>query len=158
MPRLLFIVPRIDIRGRQDEPLKARWSRGLTSHLGMMTHGFPNLFWINGPHSPFYNPILLAEFQCNYICDLIDEIDPQTLELLEADADAEQAYVDLTNEIGNNTLFPESDNYYMGDNIPGKPRNVLFWFGGFPYYRRQCRDAREQWRGFLRKGPVNCSA
>ena len=123
-----------------------------------MTHGFPNLFWINGPHSPFYNPILLAEFQCNYICDLIDEIDPQTLELLEADADAEQAYVDLTNEIGNNTLFPESDNYYMGDNIPGKPRNVLFWFGGFPYYRRQCRDAREQWRGFLRKGPVNCSA
>jgi len=151
-------MDRIDIRGRQDEPLKARWSRGLTSHLGMMTHGFPNLFWINGPHSPFYNPILLAEFQCNYICDLIDEIDPQTLELLEADADAEQAYVDLTNEIGNNTLFPESDNYYMGDNIPGKPRNVLFWFGGFPYYRRQCREAREQWRGFLRKGPVNCSA
>ena len=39
----------------------------------------------------------------------------------------------LTNDIGNSTLYPESDNYYMGDNIPGKPRATLFWFGGFPF-------------------------
>ena len=45
----------------------------------------------------------------------------------------------------NNTT---SDNYYMGDNIPGKPRATLFWFGGFPFYRKQCRLAREEWRGF----------
>ena len=141
-------MDRIDIRGKSGERLKTRWSQGLTSHLGMMTHGFPNLFWINGPHSPFYNPILLAEFQCDFICELISDLDDSPLAMLEANASAETAYVALTNHIGNSTLYPQSDNYYMGDNIPGKPRSTLFWFGGFPFYRKQCRLAREDWSGF----------
>ena len=68
--------------------------------------------------------------------------------VIEADAEEERQYVELTNHIGNSTLYPESDNYYMGDNIPGKPRATLFWFGGFPFYRKQCRLAREEWKGF----------
>ena len=141
-------MDRIDIRGKDNEALKERWAQGLTSHLGMMTHGFPNLFWINGPHSPFYNPILLAEFQCDFICELISDLASADHEVLEADTSAEASYVTLTNQIGNSTLYPESDNYYMGDNIPGKPRATLFWFGGFPFYRKQCRLAREAWAGF----------
>ena len=46
------------------------------------------------------------------------------------------------------TLFPKSDNYYMGDNIPGKPRNVVFFFGGFPLYREQCSTAGAELSGF----------
>ena len=69
-------------------------------------------------------------------------------EVIEANEDEERRYVQLTNDIGNSTLYPESDNYYMGDNIPGKPRATLFWFGGFPFYRKQCRLAREEWKGF----------
>ena len=141
-------MDRIEIRGRDAEALKNRWAERLTSHLGMMTHGFPNLFWINGPHSPFYNPILLAEFQCDFITDLITDMSSQELDVLEADATAEDEYVQLTNNIGNSTLYPESENYYMGDNIPGKARATLFWFGGFPFYRKQCRLAREEWAGF----------
>jgi cyclohexanone monooxygenase len=141
-------MDRIDIRGRDDEALKTRWAEGLTSHLGMMTHGFPNLFWINGPHSPFYNPILLAEFQCDFITDLITDMSSQDFDVLEANASEEDRYVQLTNDIGNSTLYPESENYYMGDNIPGKARATLFWFGGFPFYRKQCRLAREEWAGF----------
>jgi cyclohexanone monooxygenase len=72
----------------------------------------------------------------------------QELDVLEANATAEDQYVQLTNDIGNSTLYPESDNYYMGDNIPGKARATLFWFGGFPFYRKQCRLAREEWSGF----------
>lgn len=141
-------MDRIDIRGLEGEALKTRWAEGLSSHLGMMTHGFPNLFWINGPHSPFYNPILLAEFQCDYITDLITDMSEDGLDVLEANPTAEREYVQLTNDIGNSTLYPESDNYYMGDNIPGKARATLFWFGGFPFYRKQCRLAREEWSGF----------
>ncbi len=141
-------MDRIDIRGLEGEALKTRWAEGLSSHLGMMTHGFPNLFWINGPHSPFYNPILLAEFQCDYITDLITDMSDDGLDVLEANPTAEREYVQLTNDIGNSTLYPESDNYYMGDNIPGKARATLFWFGGFPFYRKQCRLAREEWSGF----------
>ena len=141
-------MDRIDIRGRDDRTLKARWAEGLTSYLGMMTHGFPNLFWVNGPHSPFYNPILLAEYQGDFICSLISQVSAQNAQQVEADEDAEHQYVQLTNEIGNMTLFPKSDNYYMGDNIPGKPRNVVFFFGGFPLYREQCSTAGAEQSGF----------
>lgn len=141
-------MDRIDIRGRDDRTLKARWAEGLTSYLGMMTHGFPNLFWVNGPHSPFYNPILLAEYQGDFICSLFSRVSAQNAQQVEADEDAERQYVQLTNEIGNMTLFPKSDNYYMGDNIPGKPRNVVFFFGGFPLYREQCSTAGAELSGF----------
>ena len=141
-------MDRIDIRGRDDRTLKARWAEGLTSYLGMMTHGFPNPFWVNGPHSPFYNPILLAEYQGDFICSLFSQVSAQNAQQVEADEDAERQYVQLTNEIGNMTLFPKSDNYYMGDNIPGKPRNVVFFFGGFPLYREQCSTAGAELSGF----------
>jgi len=141
-------MDRIDIRGRDDRTLKARWAEGLTSYLGMMTHGFPNLFWVNGPHSPFYNPILLAEYQGDFICSLFSQVSARNAQQVEADEDAERQYVQLTNEIGNMTLFPKSDNYYMGDNIPGKPRNVVFFFGGFPLYREQCSTAGAELSGF----------
>jgi cyclohexanone monooxygenase len=141
-------MDRIDIRGREDRPLKARWSEGLTSYLGMMTHGFPNLFWVNGPHSPFYNPILLAEYQGDFICNLFSTVSERNAQLIEAEEEAERQYVQLTNDIGNMTLFPKSDNYYMGDNIPGKPRNVVFFFGGFPLYREQCAHAGADLNGF----------
>ena len=112
-------MDRIDIRGRGDQALKTRWAESVTSHLGMMTHGFPNLFWVNGPHSPFYNPILLAEFQCDFITDLIADLSGYETNVIEADAEAERQYVELTNHIGNSTLYPESDNYCMGDNPTG---------------------------------------
>jgi len=141
-------MDRIDIRGRGDKTLKGHWGEGLTSYLGMMTHGFPNLFWVNGPHSPFYNPILLAEYQGDFICSLFSQVRAHNAQRIEANEDSERQYVQLTNDIGNMTLFPKSDNYYMGDNIPGKPRNVVFFFGGFPLYRAQCSAAGADLSGF----------
>ena len=141
-------MDRIDIRGRGQRTLKGRWADGLTSYLGMMTHGFPNLFWVNGPHSPFYNPILLAEYQGDFICSLFSQVSARDARQIEASEEAESQYVQLTNDIGNMTLFPKSDNYYMGDNIPGKPRNVVFFFGGFPLYREQCSTAGAELTGF----------
>ena len=95
-----------------------------------MTEGFPNFFWINGPHSPFYNPILLAEYQCDFICDLITDLKADNIEVIEPLPEAEAQYVQLTNDIGNNTLYPQSENYYMGDNIEGKAAQylVLVWW------------------------------
>ena len=91
---------------------------------------------------------MLAEYQGDFICSLFSQVSAQNAQQVEADADAERQYVQLTNEIGNMTLFPKSDNYYMGDNIPGKPRNVVFFFGGFPLYREQCSTAGADLSGF----------
>ena len=142
-------MDRIDIRGREGQTLKNRWSGGLTSYLGMMTHGFPNYFWVNGPHSPFYNPILLAEYQGDLIFDAAKQLDALGKDCLEAKSDAEDAWVDLTNMIGNMTLFPKSNNYYMGDNIPGKPRRVVFFLGGFVAYEEQCTAGYTDLSGFV---------
>ncbi len=141
-------MDRIDIRGRSGESLKERWAKGLTSYLGMMTNGFPNLFWVNGPQSPFFNPLLLAEYQSDLILDLVGRAASTEAETIEALADAELQYVNLTNEIGGMTLFAKSDNYYMGDNVPGKPRNILFFLGGFPMYRQLCGEAFQSLEGF----------
>jgi cyclohexanone monooxygenase len=142
-------MDRIDIRGRDGQSLKDRWSTGLTSYLGMMTHGFPNYFWVNGPHSPFYNPILLAEYQGNLIFDAAKQLDSLGKDCIEARSESETAWVELTNTIGDMTLFPKSNNYYMGDNIPGKPRKVVFFFGGFVAYKEQCADGYTDLKGFL---------
>jgi len=142
-------MDRIDIRGRDGQTLKDRWSKGLTSYLGMMTHGFPNYFWVNGPHSPFYNPILLAEYQGDMIFDAAKQLDAMGKSCVEAKPESETAYVDLTNAIADMTLFPKSNNYYMGDNMPGKPRKVLFFFGGFVAYKEQCVEGYTDLKGFL---------
>ncbi|MEC8291091.1 MAG: hypothetical protein VXZ78_03270, partial [Pseudomonadota bacterium] len=69
------------------------------------------------------------------------EMDDNGKKILEATEENERGWVDLTNQIGNMTLFPKSNNYYMGDNIPGKPRQTVFFMGGFPMYREQCEAA-----------------
>lgn len=142
-------MDRIDIRGRGGASLKSRWATSLTSYLGMTTNGFPNFFWVNGPQSPFFNPLLLAEYQGDLILGLIKTMNERAAELVEARRDAEQAYVNITNEIGQMTLFAQSDNYYMGDNVPGKPRNILFFLGGFPMYRELCDGAFQHLDGYI---------
>lgn len=133
-------MARIDIRGRGGRSLRDRWSQGIKTYLGMMAHGFPNLFWLFGPGSPFYNPVLLAEYQVEQIEKFLDGGD-RPGEPVEATEAAEKAWSDLTNDIANMTLFTKGQNYYMGDNIPGKPRSVTLFLGGFQLYKQTCEKA-----------------
>jgi cyclohexanone monooxygenase len=147
-------MDRIDIRGRGNQSLKKRWETGHTSYLGMMTEGFPNLLWMNGPGSPFYNPLLQAEYQGQWISRLISTLKTNGKKCIEPLLESEAAWVKLNDDIGAMTLFPKSNNYYMGDNIPGKPRRILFYFGGFPSYREQCESAAVDYSGFRVFGGV----
>jgi cation diffusion facilitator CzcD-associated flavoprotein CzcO len=132
-------MSRIDIRGRGGRSLKDDWSQGIKTYLGMMAHGYPNLFWLFGPGSPFYNPVLLAEYQVEQIEKFLDGCRPD--EVVEATPAAEKEWSDLTNAIANMTLFTKGKNYYMGDNIPGKPRAATLFLGGFPLYAQTCEKA-----------------
>lgn len=141
-------MDKVDIRGRGGRSLKSDWSEGLSSYLGMMTRGFPNLIWLNGPGSPFFNPLLQAEFQGQWLDQLIRHMKQNRLQCVEPHLQDEKDWVQLTDAIGNATLFPKSRNYYMGDNVPGKPRRVLFFFGGFPAYREACEEAARDYSAF----------
>jgi len=133
-------MSRIDIRGRDGRSLKDEWSQGIKTYLGMMAHGFPNLFWLFGPGSPFYNPVLLAEYQVEQIEKFLDGCEGPD-DVVEATPAAEKEWSDLTNAIANMTLFTKGKNYYMGDNIPGKPRAATLFLGGFQLYAQTCEKA-----------------
>jgi cyclohexanone monooxygenase len=136
-------LDRIDIRGRGGRTLRAHWAEGLRSFAGLMCEGFPNLIFMNGPGSPsaFFAPIQLAEYQAGWISRCLDELAARELDCMEVDRAAEDAWVAHHDEVASMTLLPQSHSWYMGDNIPGKPRRLLIYIGGFLAYRDACEAA-----------------
>ena len=136
-------LTRIDIRGRDGTSLKDHWAGGARTHLGMMSHGFPNLFFLNAVQSPsaFFSPPLLGDYQVCCILRMMNEVEAAGAAAIEPRADAEQAWVEHVNEVVNATLLPQANSWWMGANIPGKPRQVVAYAGGFPEYERRAEIA-----------------
>ena len=142
---------RVDIRGRGDRPLRDKWSAGPRTYLGIATAGFPNLFILTGPGSPsvLSNMVMAIEQHVDWIADCLSYLGAHGLDGSEATVEAEDAWVDHVNQLANATLFPRANSWYMGANVPGKPRVFLPYVGGFPQYRSTCDDvAAEGYRGF----------
>ncbi len=144
-------VLRIDIRGRGGQALKAKWAAGPRTYLGIATAGFPNLFLVTGPGSPsvLSNMVVAIEQHVDWIADCITFMAVTGVDTIEANVDAEDAWVDHVNELANATLFPTANSWYMGANVPGKPRVFMPYVGGLPVYRATCDDvAATGYRGF----------
>ena len=142
---------RIDIRGRNGEALKDKWQDGPRSYLGLMAAGFPNLFTITGPGSPsiLTNVIVSIEQHVEFIADLLARMKMRGETCVEATPDAEDDWVHHVAEVANRTLMVQANSWYMGANIPGKPRVFLPYAGGFMAYRKICNEiATEGYRGF----------
>jgi len=132
----------MDIRGRSGLPLAQKWEHGPKTYLGIMVNEFPNLFLITGPQSPsvLYNMPLAIEDHVDFATDAIDYVDRRELDVIEPTAQAESDWGALTNDIANQTLLPETNSWYMGANIPGKPRACMVYLGGAPTYRATCDE------------------
>jgi cation diffusion facilitator CzcD-associated flavoprotein CzcO len=142
---------RIDIRGRGDRPLSDKWSAGPRTYLGIATAGFPNLFILTGPGSPsvLSNMVIAIEQHVDWIADCLSYLGANGLGTIEATVEAEDAWVDHVNQLASATLFPRANSWYMGANVPGKPRVFLPYVGGFPQYRSTCDEvAADGYRGF----------
>ncbi|MCZ6666585.1 MAG: NAD(P)/FAD-dependent oxidoreductase, partial [Gammaproteobacteria bacterium] len=133
---------KIDIRGRDDASLKERWSEGPKTYLGLQVSGFPNLFMITGPGSPsvLSNMPVSIEQHIGWIADLIDHMREHEFDTAEADADAETKWVAHVNEVAEATLYMRANSWYLGANIPGKPRVFMPYAGGVGAYRKICND------------------
>ena len=131
----------IDLRGTDGASLKERWAGGVTAQLGMATSGFPNLVYLYGPQSPagFCNGPTCAETQGDWVIELLLHLFGTGATRVEATAEAEQAWRAQVQAIASATLFPRADSWYMGANIPGKPREMLNWPGGLQLYLELCR-------------------
>jgi len=144
-------VARIDIRGRGGKTLNQKWAEGPKTYLGLMSEGFPNLFIITGPGSPsvLSNMIVSIEQHVDWITDCLAFMRDRGLETMEATKAAEDQWVAHVNEVAHQTLYPQANSWYMGANIPGKPRIFMPYIGGVGPYRRICDDvAAKGYEGF----------
>jgi cyclohexanone monooxygenase len=140
-----------DITGVGGVALRNKWAAGPRTYLGIATAGFPNFFTITGPGSPsvLVNMLVAIEQHVDWIADCIGYLRERGLAAIDATAEAEDAWVDHVNEVANLTLFPHANSWYMGANVPGKPRVFMPYIGGLPRYTKTCDEvAANGYRGF----------
>lgn len=141
----------IDIRGRRGITLAEKWAEGPQTYLGLCVADFPNLFTITGPGSPsvLANMIVAIEQHVEWISACIASLQGRGLNTIEAEQQAQDDWVMHVNELASGTLYPSGCNsWYLGANIPGKPR-VFMPYLGFPAYVTKCDDVvADNYRGF----------
>ncbi|MDZ4367588.1 MAG: NAD(P)/FAD-dependent oxidoreductase, partial [Afipia sp.] len=141
----------IDIRGRGGLALRDAWAGGPRSYLGIAVPGFPNLFTITGPGSPsvLTNMIMSIEQHVDWVIDCIVHLDSCGHATIEARRDASDQWVEHVNDVADKTLFPAADSWYVGANVPGKPRVFMPYVGDPWTYRQTCRQvAADGYPGF----------
>jgi cyclohexanone monooxygenase len=141
----------IDIRGRNGLTLRQKWEGGPRTYLGIQVAGFPNLFTITGPGSPsvLSNMIVSIEHHVDWVSECVEYLREREIVAIEATVEAEDAWVDHVNMVANATLMPLANSWYLGANIPGKPRVFMPYVGGVGNYIKKCQQVAENgYEGF----------
>jgi cyclohexanone monooxygenase len=141
----------IDIRGRDGVSLREAWAAGPVSLLGLAIAGFPNLFTITGPMSPsvLSNMVVSIEQHVDWISDCLTYLRDNGLGVIEATPQAQADWVGHVADVAGATLYPKADSWYIGANVPGKPRVFMAYIGGVGVYREICDSvANDGYRGF----------
>ena len=141
---------RLDPEGRGGVRLHERWRDRFHNYLGLTIRGFPNLFMIHGPGSPgvFYNMPLGAERQMGWVGDFMRHLRDRNIGAAEPTAESEEAWGNEVTGIASFTLFPRTDSWWTGANVPGKPRYFSVYLGGSIYYQRLAEVATGEYPGF----------
>ena len=143
-------LTQIDLRGVGGVTLKEKWAEGAQTHLGFSTSGFPNMFMLYGPQSPagFCNGPSCAELQGEWLITYLEYLRDNHFNRVEATRDAEKTWTKHVADIAAMTLFASTDSWYMGANVPGKPRQLLN-YPGVPLYLAMCDESAEKgYEGF----------
>jgi len=141
----------IDVRTTAGNVLKEHWKGGPLTYLGLMVSGFPNMFIITGPGSPGVKSqmILAIEQHMDFIAGCLQHMQQHQQRRVEADAAAERDWVRHVNEVADSTLYPLANSWYVGANIPGKPRVFMPYVGGVHNYKKRCDQvAANNYEGF----------
>ncbi len=136
---------RVDIKGRGGVTLKEKWSEGPKTYLGHSISGFPNLFAITGPGSPsvLSNLVPSIEQDVDWVGRCIAHMREHGHQVIEATPDAEEEWVAHVSEVAHRSIYPLEDSWYVGSNVPGKPR-VFLPYIGFPDFVERCNKVADQ--------------
>ncbi|HXD90900.1 MAG TPA: NAD(P)/FAD-dependent oxidoreductase [Candidatus Binataceae bacterium] len=144
-------LKKINIRGRASQSLAQKWGDGPHSYLGVAMAGFPNMFTITGPGSPsvMSNMPVSIEQHVDWITGCIEYMRKHGIATIEVTPEAEAQWTAHVAEVANASLMPEADSWYLGANIPGKPRVFMPYLGGVGPYRQKCDEvAAKGYEGF----------
>jgi cyclohexanone monooxygenase len=142
---------RLSLKGLGGLPIQEKWRAGPLNYLGLTTAGFPNLFNVAGAGSTsaFTSVIVSIEHHIDWIGDCIAWLDAHGLKTIEATEEAEAAWMEHVLAMAQQTVFLTCNSWYLGANIPGKPRLFMPLAGGFPAYAERCAEiAAKGYEGF----------
>ena len=133
-----------NVVGKNGISLKDKWQFGPAAYLGLQVSGFPNLFMVTGPGSPsvLCNMLVAIEQHINWISDCISHMEGNALTRIEPTEQAEEEWVAHVNQVAEGTMYtaPSCNSWYLGANIPGKPRIFMPYVGGYPQYKARCDE------------------
>lgn len=136
-------LTRIDIRGREGRSLADDWGQDIRTTMGLMVHGYPNMLTTATPLAPsaaLCNMATCLQQQTEWISDAISDLKAQGKTVIEPTREGEDAWVAHHEETAAATLVPKTNSWYMGSNVPGKPRRMLSYIGGVGQYRDKCDE------------------
>jgi hypothetical protein len=143
----------MDVRGRDGLPLAKAWEAGPRNYLGLQVAGFPNLFTVTGPGSPsvLCNMPVAIEQHVEWITGCIAHMRQRGIKSIEASPQAVDSWITEVNTAAAATLLPHAKHsWYLGANVPGKPRVFMPYAGGMTHYRKICADvATKNYEGFV---------
>ncbi len=146
----------IDIVGRNGLALGDKWAPGPSTYLGLTTEGFPNLFLIAGPNSPsvLSNMAVSIEQHVDFVADALSYLRQLGFDRIEPTELAEAGWMQHSDDAASITLFPQANSWYVGANIPGKPRTFMAYTAGVDVYRVACEEVvARDYLGFRLSGP-----
>jgi cyclohexanone monooxygenase len=146
---------KLGIRGKGGVTLKEKWADGPHSYLGVATAGFPNLFTITGPGSPsvLASMIQAIEQHVDWMADCIAHLRDIGATTIEPIQTHEDEWVEHVNEVSKVSLRSTCSSWYVGANIPGRPRVFMPYIGGFPVYVQKCNEVMTNgFEGFVIEG------
>ena len=142
-------IVNVDITGKDGLTLKKKWEHGPLTYLGLTSVGFPNFYMITGPGSPsvLSNMMVSIEQHVDWIRDTLIDLREAGFDTIEATPVAEEGWRVHCTDCADITLFQDTNSWYMGANVPGKPRVLFPYIGGVGRYRQTCDEVRA--RGYL---------
>jgi len=140
---------KIDTTGRNGLKLSDKWAEGPRAMMGLTIAGFPNLFMIFGPFSPFTSQPLVHEWQVDWIAGAIEETRRRGAKGFEVEKSAEDAWVKASDDVAAATLFAVTDSWINGSNVAGKPKGNMFYMAGMANYMKDVNELTAAgYRGF----------
>ncbi|CAK1359580.1 unnamed protein product [Cercospora beticola] len=143
-------LTKLGLKNKDGVDLKDLWANGVSSYLGLAISGFPNAFMAYSPQAPntLSNGTTILQCQIDIIVDMINKLEGEEIKSIEPTPEAEKEWKAAISEFADRTLFPQTDSWWNGANIPGKKAEFSTFLPGIAVYERNCRDTFENWRGW----------